>query len=115
MNPKFKSIAKLFQKLPGVGPRQAARFVISLMDKSETELQELGSAIYNLKKEIGFCSACFNITDSHQCVICHDPKRDQAKILVTEKITDLESMEKTGLYKGLYHVLGGSLNPIDGV
>jgi len=127
MNPKFKSIVKLFQKLPGVGPRQAARFVIALMGKSEAELQELGGAIYNLKKTIGLCPNCFNISDNsdvsvgapteasgRQCQICHDTKRDQAKILVVEKVTDLDSIEKTGLYRGLYHVLGGSINPIDG-
>ena len=114
MNPKFKSIAKLFQKLPGVGPRQAARFVIALMNKPESELQELGGAIYNLKKEIGLCPNCFNISDHGLCQVCHDTKRDQAKILVVEKVTDLDSIEKTGLYRGLYHVLGGSIDPIDG-
>ncbi len=114
MNPKFKQIQKLFQKLPGVGPRQAARFIIALLDKPESDLQELGAAIYNLRKEIGLCPICFNISDNHACSICHDPKRDQSKILVVEKATDLDSIEKTGLYRGLYHVLGGAINPIDG-
>jgi len=126
MNPRFKQIAKLFQKLPGVGPRQAARFVIALMDRPEEELHELGMAIKNLKKEIGFCKTCFNISDlpampahagqtgNGTCTICHDQKRDKSKILVVEKVTDLDSIEKTGLYKGLYHVLGGAINPIDG-
>lgn len=114
MNQKFKQIQKLFQKLPGVGPRQAARFVIALMNRTEPELQELGNAIYNLKKEIGLCPNCFNISDNHACTICHDNKRDGSKILVVEKVTDLDSIEKTGLYKGRYHVLGGSINPIDG-
>lgn len=112
---KFKQIQKLFQKLPGVGPRQAARFVIALLNKSEAELQELGTAVYNLKKEIGLCQNCFNISDNHACSICHDSRRDQGKILVVEKVTDLDSIEKTGLYKGLYHVLGGAINPIDGL
>lgn len=125
MNPKFKSIAKLFQKLPGVGPRQAARFVIALIDKPETELQEFGQAITNLKKEICFCQNCFNISDNSQkdhqsgdrgvCFICHNQRRDLSKILVVEKVTDLDAIEKTGLYKGLYHVLGGAINPIDGI
>ena len=114
MNPRFKQIVKLFQKLPGVGPRQAARFVIALMDKPEEELHELGTAIKNLKKEIGFCKTCFNISDNETCSTCHDLKRDKSKILVVEKVTDLDSIEKTGLYKGLYHVLGGAINPIDG-
>ena len=115
MNPKFRSIVKLFQKLPGVGPRQAARFVIALLDKPEIELQELGSAIHNLKKEIGFCPNCFNISDNGACSICHDSRRDQKKVLVVEKVTDLQSMEKTGAFNGVYHVLGGAINPLDGM
>lgn len=115
MNSKFKDIVKLFQKLPGVGPRQAARFVIALMDKPEAELQEFGRAVANLRKEISFCPVCFNISDNGLCSVCLDTKRDQTKLLVLEKITDLESIERTGLYKGLYHVLGGAINPLDGL
>lgn len=102
------------QKLPGVGPRQAARFILALLEKDESELRELGQAIANLKKEIRFCGECFNISENGSCHVCSDPKRDNAKILVVEKVTDLDSIEKTGLYKGLYHVLGGSINPLDG-
>lgn len=117
MNPKFKNIVKLFQKLPGVGPRQASRFILALLDKPESELAELGLAIANLKKEITSCPQCFNISDngSALCAICTNPTRDRTKLLVVEKVTDLDSIEKTGLYKGLYHVLGGSINPLDGV
>src|SRR3989338_2909141 len=134
MNVKFQQLVRLFQKLPGVGPRQAARFVIALLDRPEEDLKELGSAINNLKQEISFCGECFNISDpaveisnafdnnkskSHYgvgnsyCHICHDTKRDINKLMVVEKITDLESIEKTGLYSGLYHVLGGAINPLD--
>ena len=126
MNQKFRQTIKLIQKLPGVGPRQAARFVLALLDKDESELRELGSAITNLKKEIRFCQECFNISENlppasaggaqaggSLCHVCSDPKREQAKLLVLEKVTDLDSIEKTGLYKGLYHVLGGSINPLD--
>ncbi len=129
MNTKFKDIVKLFQKLPGVGPRQAARFVIALMDKPEEELQEFGKAVANLRKEISFCTVCFNISDNPDvtvgapteasgwplCSVCLDNKRDQTKLLVVEKVTDLDSIERTGLYKGLYHVLGGAINPLDGI
>ena len=121
MNPNFKRIVKLFQKLPGVGPRQAARFVLALMEKPDTELQDFGKAIQNLKKEISFCANCFNISDppageagNHLCMVCSNNKRDQSKILIVEKVTDLDSIEKTGLYNGLYHVLGGAVNPLDG-
>lgn len=115
MNQKFKDIVKLFQKLPGVGPRQAARFVIALMDKPEEELQEFGKAVANLRKDISFCPTCFNISDNGLCHVCLDNKRDQTKLLVVEKVTDLDSIERTGLYKGLYHVLGGAINPLDGL
>ena len=114
MNPNFKRIVRLFQKLPGVGPRQAARFVLALMEKPDAELQDLGKAIQNLKQEISFCPNCFNISDNHQCIVCSNNKRDQGKILIVEKVTDLDSIEKTGLYNGLYHVLGGAVDPLDG-
>lgn len=115
MNPNFKRIVRLFQKLPGVGPRQAARFVLALMEKPDSELQDLGKAIQNLRNEISFCPNCFNISDNHLCIVCSNSKRDKDKLLVVEKVTDLDSIEKTGLYNGLYHVLGGAINPLDGI
>ena len=115
MDQKFKQIAKLFQKLPGVGPRQAARYVLALLEKPDSEIEELGYAITNLKRDISFCEQCFNISDSKICSVCGNPSRDQTKLLVVEKVTDLDSIEKTGLYKGLYHVLGGAINPLDNV
>lgn len=113
MNKKFKDLVKLFQRLPGVGPRQAARFVIALLEQPEENLNELGVAINNLKRDISFCNECFNIAENSLCHVCHDTKRDKNKLMVVEKITDLESVEKTGLYRGLYHVLGGAINPLD--
>jgi recombination protein RecR len=114
MSQKFRNTIKLLQKLPGVGPRQAARFLLALMDKDESELRELGQAIVNLKREIRFCNECFNISENGSCNVCLDPKRDRKKLLVLEKVTDLSSIEKTGLYRGLYHVLGGAISPLDG-
>lgn len=114
MNPRFKQTVRLLQKFPGVGPRQAARFILALLDKDESELKELGNAIANLKKEISFCKTCFNISEGNLCHVCADPRRDMSKLLVVEKVTDLDSIEKTGLYKGLYHVLGGAINPLYG-
>lgn len=123
MNQKFKNLVKLFQQLPGVGPRQAARFVVALLDQSEENLIELGTAISTMRREISFCGECFNISEGVRysafkvpdplCHICYDTKRDRGKLMVVEKVTDLESVEKTGLYKGLYHVLGGAINPLD--
>lgn len=115
MNPKFKYLVKLFQKLPGVGPRQGARFVLSLFNRTDAELQELGDAIAGLRQSIRFCRQCFNVTDGTECHICQSTTREKSQILVVEKVTDLDSFEKTGLYKGLYHVLGGAINPVDGV
>ncbi|MDP2647796.1 MAG: recombination mediator RecR [Candidatus Yanofskybacteria bacterium] len=113
MNPKFKYLVKLFQKLPGVGPRQGARFVLALLNRSDAELQEFGTAIASMKQAIRFCRECFNVADTDICAICSNSKRDRTKILVVEKITDLDSFEKTGLYRGLYHVLGGAINPVE--
>jgi len=113
MNEKFRHLTKLFQKLPGVGPRQAARFVVALLEQPEENLKELGESISNLKHNINFCDECFNISSNHFCQICQDSKRDRSKLMVVEKITDLESIEKTGLYKGLYHILGGAINPLE--
>lgn len=87
---------------------------MALMEKPDAELLDLGKAIQNLKKEISFCPNCFNISDNHLCIVCSNNKRDQSKILIIEKVTDLDSIEKTGLYNGLYHVLGGAVNPLDG-
>lgn len=113
MNPKFKYLVKLFQKLPGVGPRQGARFVLALLSRSDAELQEFGTAVASMKQAIRFCKECFNVADTDTCAICSSSKRDRTKILVVEKITDLDSFEKTGLYRGLYHVLGGAINPVE--
>lgn len=115
MNPKFKYLVKLFQKLPGVGPRQGARFVLSLFNRTDAELEELGTAIATLRQSIRFCRQCFNVAEDTECHICQSSGREKSQILVVEKITDLDSFEKTGLYKGLYHVLGGAINPVDGI
>ena len=115
MNQKFKQTVKLLQKFPGVGPRQAARFILALLDKDESELTELGQAIVNLKKDIKFFKEYFNISENSLCHVCTDNRRDTSKLLVVENVTGLDSIEKTGLYKGLYHVLGGTINPLDGV
>lgn len=88
---------------------------MALLEKDESELKELGQTIVNLKKEIRFCKECFNVSENGPCHVCADPKRDRTKLLVLEKVTDLDSIEKTGLYKGLYHVLGGAINPLDGI
>src|SRR3989338_8497315 len=115
MSKTFEKLKKLFTILPGVGPRQATRFVLSLLNRDETELIEFARLIANLKQEIKLCTQCFYVGETDRCYICLSPKRDTSKIMVVEKISDLESIERTGHYQGHYHVLGGAINPVDGI
>jgi len=115
MDPLFEDIAKLLQKLPGVGPRAAVRMVLSLLDRSQTELDELGDAIRKLKTKVHQCTECFNVADDTVCTVCKDVRRNPKLIMVVEKVTDLQSVERAGLWKGLYHVLGGAIAPVDNV
>ena len=112
---KFSNLIKLFAKLPGVGPRQATRFVLALLNEDENTLIEFAKGIANLKQEIKICNQCFYITDDKLCHICTNSKRNHNQIMVVEKISDLEAVERTRHYKGLYHVLGGTINPPDGI
>jgi len=115
MDPAFQEIAKLFQKLPGVGPRAAVRIVLSLLDRPQVELDELGGAISQLKDRVRQCRECFNVSENDVCPVCHDQRRDPKMIMVVEKVTDLQSVERAGLWRGLYHVLGGAIAPVDNV
>lgn len=115
MDPTFKAIVRLFEKLPGIGPRAAARMVLSLLDRPQEELNELGDAIRELKDRIRHCKQCFNLSDDGLCAVCRDSRRNVQSIMVVEKVTDLESVERAGVWKGTYHVLGGSIAPVDGV
>ncbi len=115
MDPSFQEIAKLFQKLPGIGPRAAVRIVLSLLDRPQSELTELGGAISQLKDRVRQCAECFNVSENGLCSVCQDRRRDPKAIMVVEKVTDLQSVERAGLWKGLYHVLGGAIAPVDNV
>ncbi len=112
-----KSIENLieeFGKLPGVGPKTASRLTFYLLSKSDYDISNLGEAVINLKKNLKYCSECFNITEIEPCSICADPKRDQTKIMVVEEPLDIVALEKTS-YDGLYFTLGGVISPIDGI
>ena len=112
-----KSIENLieeFGKLPGVGPKTASRLTFYLLSKSDYDIANLGEAVTNLKKNLKYCSECFNITETEPCSICADTKRDQTKIMVVEEPLDIVALEKTS-YDGLYFTLGGVISPIDGI
>ena len=102
-------------RLPGIGEKSAQRIALYLLQESREEGEALANAILDLQEKVIICSVCFNISDDDQCLICLDPKRDRQMICVVEEPKDLMAIERTGTYKGLYHVLGGSISPLDGV
>ena len=115
MSEKFKRLIEYFAKLPGVGPRQATRFALALFSKNQTELDEFGDAIKNLKESIKICTDCFYISEADKCHICLSSRRNRNQVMVLEKITDLEAVERTGQYQGLYHILGSAINPPESI
>jgi len=114
MSNKFQKLIEFFTKLPGIGPRQATRLVLAMLEWPEADLAEFSKLISEVKRGQTFCKECFNFADDGKCAICASVKRDKTRIAVVEKVTDLESMEKTGAFKGVYHVLGGAINPAEG-
>lgn len=112
------SIQKLieeFSKLPGVGPKSAQRLTMHLLYAPDMRSLHLAEAIGQLKKNIRFCRNCWNIAEDDLCKICSDPARNQRQICVVEEILDTMALEKTGEYRGVYHVLHGVLSPVDGI
>jgi recombination protein RecR len=112
------AIARLvaeFHRLPGVGPKSAQRITYHLLRAPEEELKSLAAAIINLKQDTKLCSTCYNITDTDPCPICANVQRDQTRICIVEQPHDIEVIERTGAYKGLYHVLHGAISPTEGV
>ncbi|MGD0977211.1 MAG: recombination mediator RecR [Minisyncoccia bacterium] len=115
MTNKFRLLAKQLSKLPGIGPRQAMRLVLAMVEWPKPEVQALADALAEITNGPVLCKQCFNFTDDELCHICASHRRDQTKIAVVEKITDLESMEKASVFQGVYHVLGGVINPAEGI
>jgi recombination protein RecR len=103
------------QRLPGIGPKTAQRLTFFLLKRPAEEVRELSSSLMAVKEQIGYCTICFNVTDQDPCRICSDPARDNNLLCVVEEPNDLLAMERTGEYKGRYHVLLGALSPLDGV
>jgi recombination protein RecR len=112
------AIARLvdeFHKLPGVGPKSAQRITYHLLRAPDEDVKSLAAAILNLKQETKLCSICLNITDSDPCHICSNAQRERNKICIVEQPHDIEVIEHTGAYNGLYHVLHGAISPTEGV
>ncbi len=101
-------------KLPGIGRKTAQRLAFHLVEANEQDVYQLAKAMVDAKKKIVFCSVCSNITERDPCNICTDPKRDTSTICVVESPKDVAAMERTREYKGLYHVLHGSISPMEG-
>lgn len=104
-----------FASLPGIGRKTAFRLVMSLLRRDSEEVKRFGESIIRLHNEIHYCKVCNNISDTEICSICNDEKRDRSVICVVENIQDVMAIENTRQYKGLYHVLGGIISPIDGI
>ena len=114
-SPSIEKLIQSFEKLPSIGNKTAARLAFYILNASEEETNEFVSSIINAKKNLKYCSKCFNISDTDPCPICANPKRDQSQICVVEDVRDIVAMERTHEFKGVYHVLHGSISPMNGI
>ena len=114
-SPSIEKLIESFEKLPSIGNKTAARLAFYILNSPEEETNEFIQSIVNAKKNLKYCSKCFNITDTDPCPICSNAKRDPTSICVVEDVRDVIAMEKTHEFKGLYHVLHGSISPMNGV
>jgi recombination protein RecR len=113
--PSVDNLIVQLARLPGVGRRTAQRLAFHILKASEADALALADAIREVKERIGFCTECGNLAEEPLCTICADARRDRSLICVVEDPSDLVALERTHEYRGLYHVLGGALSPIDGV
>ncbi|MFP1691816.1 recombination mediator RecR [Gardnerella vaginalis] len=105
-------VIDVFSKLPGIGPKGAQRIAFYILSSSDVQTQDLIDAISDLRENVRFCEICGNVCEQSPCVICQDPRRDHTKICVVEEPKDIMSIERTHEYAGVYHVLGGAINPM---
>ncbi|MGZ5311280.1 MAG: recombination mediator RecR [Solirubrobacterales bacterium] len=112
--PISRLIAEL-SRLPGIGQRTAQRLAFHILRASDEEALALADAIREVKEKVGLCEVCFNLAEGPRCRICEDTRRDSSVICVVEEPADVIPVERTGEYRGVYHVLGGALSPIDGI
>jgi len=111
----IQALIESFQKLPGVGPKSAQRLTYYLLHVPQIQLDEFSDAVTRLKKDTVLCSICKNISETEPCPICSDKSRDHSQILVVEQPLDILAFERTGRFKGVYHVLHGAINPLENI
>ena len=114
-SPSIEKLIESFEKLPSIGHKTAQRLAFYMLDLSKEEIKEFTDSIINAKNNLKFCSKCFNISDTDPCNICSNPKRDESVICVVEEVRDVLAIERTHEYNGVYHVLHGSISPMNGV
>jgi recombination protein RecR len=114
-SPTVDNLIAQLSRLPGIGTRTAQRLSFHILRLSKEDALALADAIREVKKRIRFCAECGNLTEEELCLICRDARRDRSVICVVEQPADLISMERTAAFRGVYHVLGGALSPLDGV
>ncbi len=114
-SPPIERLVRALKRLPGIGEKSATRLAFHMLGARSDQVQELADAIARLKHEIVLCESCFDLTDRSPCEICRDPRRDPSLLCVVEEPADLSAIEKSGRFRGRYHVLGGAFSPIDGV
>ena len=108
-------LLELLEKLPGIGPRSAERIAFYLLRTSTEEARQLAQAIVDAKERLRFCGICFNLSESSRCSVCQDSTRDPSVLCVVEEPKDVLAIEKTGAFRGLYHVLLGAIAPLEGI
>jgi recombination protein RecR len=115
LSPAVENLVAQLTRLPGIGTRTAQRLAFHLLATSEDEALALAHAVSEVKERVRFCNECGNLTEEELCQVCADPRRDRSVICVVEQPVDVVSLERTHEFRGLYHVLGGALSPLDGV
>jgi recombination protein RecR len=111
----LEKLIEEFSNFPGIGKKTAQRMAFFVLKQRKEESEALAQAILDVKSRVRYCTVCFNITEDDPCAICQDVKKDRSIICVVEEANDVVALEKTNQYRGLYHVLGGVLSPLDGI
>ena len=114
-SPSIEKLIESFERLPSIGHKTAVRLAFHMLDLSKEETDEFINSIINAKEKLKYCSNCYNISDTDTCPICSSPKRDNSVICVVEDVRDVMAMERTHEFKGVYHVLHGTISPMNGI